>query len=213
MSDRFDDERVDDDLGIIFPITEPAPVKIGEGRTHSLRSLDGNFERRVAARRPQPGAPDEFDPFILQTLFDKRLAGASLQFNESLGEILGDGLQPARFADRLHIGDADAISGQHARKRVDEDPLHPERVGNGTRMLPSCTAEAGERVAGDVVAPGNRNLADRRGHVVDGDVEEALGNFLEALVSNRIGDFLQAFLGCIPIEGLVAGRTEYRREL
>ena len=80
-------------------------------------------------------------------------------------------------------------------------------------MLPARAAEAGERVAADVMAPRDRDLADCRGHVVDGDFEESFGNFLEALAPDCIGDLLQPHSRSVRVERLIAVRSEHAREM
>jgi hypothetical protein len=55
---------------------------------------------------------------------------------------------------------------------------HAERVGNPTGELTARAAEAVEHVFGDVVAALHRDLLDRVRHVLDGDLEEALGHLL-----------------------------------
>ena len=95
-------------------------------------------------------------------------------------------LQKAGFADRLHVGHADAVGRQHAGERMDQNALHAERIGDCAGVLASGPAVTGERVAGYVMAARNRDLADRGSHVVDGDVEESLGNLFEALRSANL---------------------------
>src|SRR5206468_6373946 len=125
--------------------------------------------------------------FAVKALLDERLPRPLLQRGKRAGNTLAERLQAARFADRLYVGDADTIGRQHPGERMNEDSLHAERVGDGARMLPARAAEAGERVAGDVMAPGDRNLSDRRGHIVDGDVEKSLGDLLDAFGPAELG--------------------------
>ncbi len=61
---------------------------------------------------------------------------------------------------------------------MDEDPLHAERVGDETRVLPAGTAEAAEGVLSDVVAALHGYALDGIRHVVDGNLEKTLGNLL-----------------------------------
>src|SRR4051812_29746911 len=80
-------------------------------------------------------------------------------------------------------------------------------------MLPARSAEAGERVTCDVMASRDRDLADCRGHVVDGDVDESLRYLLEALRAvELVGDFLQASTGSMRIERLITVRAEHLGE-
>src|SRR5947209_1010355 len=80
-------------------------------------------------------------------------------------------------------------------------------------MLPACAAEAGERVPRDVMASRDGNLADCGGHVVHGNLEKSLGDFLEALVPDSVGDLLQPRPRRIGVERLIALRSEHVRKL
>jgi hypothetical protein len=53
-----------------------------------------------------------------------------------------------------------------------------ERVRDQARVLPSSAAEAAQRVLRDVVTALDRDVLDRIRHVRDGDLQEAIGNFL-----------------------------------
>ena len=106
--DRLDDERIDNDLGALFPIAEPPTVKISEDRAHLLCGANADLYRGVASRRPKSRAADQLDAFPVKALLDQRLARPLLQCRKHAGKILAERLQPARFADRLHVGDADA---------------------------------------------------------------------------------------------------------
>ena len=64
---------------------------------------------------------------------------------------------------------------------MNQDALHAERVGDRARMLAARAAEAGERVTTDVMTSSNRDLPDRRCHVVDRNIEKSLGDLVEAL--------------------------------
>ena len=61
---------------------------------------------------------------------------------------------------------------------MQEDTLHPERIGNLAGMLAAGAAEAVECVVRDVVTTLHRNFLDRIGHVLHGDAQESLGNIL-----------------------------------
>src|SRR6185369_6088968 len=136
-----------------------------------------------------------------------------LQVRKRSQEILAQRLQPARLADRFHVGEADSVRRKYSRERMDQDPFHTERVGDPAGMLTACAAEAGERVERDVMTSRDRNLADRRGHIVDRDFEKAFGNLLEALVPHGIGNFLQSRARGVRIERLIARSTKHLREL
>ena len=163
---------------------------------HSRSACGAALRRRPASRRPsrsrppascrcpacELGAALEADLVGVEPLVDEVAAARLLQARRAPPEKSSlKRLQPARLADRLHVGEADAVGRQHAGQRVDQDPLHAQRVGDAAGMLAAGAAEAGERVAGHVMAARDRDLADRGGHIVDRDGEEALGDFLEAL--------------------------------
>ena len=91
----------------------------------------------------------------------------------------------------------------------------PSASATAAGMLAARAAEAGERVAGDVMASRDRDLADRGGHIVDRDVEETLRRFprgswsppsWSAISCSRARD-------ASAIERLVAVRPEHRREM
>ena len=90
------------------------------------------------------------------------------------------GLLDGALAVGPDVGEAHAIGGEDAGEGVDQNGLHAERVGDQTGMLAAGAAEAGQRVAGDVVAALDRDLLDRVGHVLDRDGDVALGHFFRA---------------------------------
>src|SRR6476469_10844205 len=51
---------------------------------------------------------------------------------------------------RLEFSKSHAVSGKHARQRMDEHTADPERIGNEAGMLPADAAEGVQHVAGDV---------------------------------------------------------------
>src|SRR5688572_12032875 len=96
---------------------------------------------------------------------------------------------------------------------MDQDTLHSQRIGHPAGMLAACPAEAGERVAGYVMASSDRDLADRRGHIVDRNMQEAFGNLLQALrAAERIRNLLQPRPRRRGIDRLIALRPEDRGE-
>ena len=96
---------------------------------------------------------------------------------------------------------------------MDHHPVHAERIGDQTGMLPPCPAKAGKRVARHVMAPRDRDALDRIGHAGDGDGNEALSGVAHAqgLAGFRLhlrADGGDARLRRIGIERLVAIRAE-----
>src|SRR6185312_1602340 len=74
-----------------------------------------------------------------------------------------------------------AVSRQQSRQGMDEDRLHAERIGDETGMLPAGAAETVETVAARIIALGDRDFADRIGHVLDGNADEAIRDLLRRL--------------------------------
>src|SRR3954471_14622316 len=102
----------------------------------------------------------KLDAIRVDAVLEAGFRAASLEFAERAGEVLAERLQPARLTDGLHVGDADAVGRQHARERMDENPLHPQRVRDPARMLAAGAAKARQRVASHVMAARDGNLAD-----------------------------------------------------
>ena len=91
---------------------------------------------------------------------------------------------------------------------------HAERVGHLAGMLAAGAAEADEGVAGDVVAPLDRDLLDGVGHVLDRDGEKAVGHSGGvASVPDLGGDRLEAPADHLDVDGLVLAGPEDLRKL
>ena len=80
-------------------------------------------------------------------------------------------------------------------------------------MLAAGAAEALQRVAGDVVAAGDRDLLDRVGHVVDGDADEAFGRLRARSMPARSAISAQRASDGLGVDRLVAARAEHVREM
>ena len=52
---------------------------------------------------------------------------------------------------------------------MDKNARDSQSISNKTSMLAACAAEAGKGVPGYIVTTLNRYLADRIGHIVNGD--------------------------------------------
>src|SRR5262249_58757955 len=92
---------------------------------------------------------------------------------------------------------------------------HAERIADETGMLPAGAAEAVERLARDVVAALNRDLLDRVRHVLDCNLDEAVGNvFGGAAIADLAGELAKRLAHRIGVEGQVLLRAEdLRKEL
>ena len=154
-ADRFDDEGFYHHLRRLVGVPEALAMKPMEVGVHRRAIVEVELDRTVAAGKPQACAARDLDPIGRNTL--RRNLGAHRvdQRAERLFEGVGQRLQPAGFADRLHIGEADAVGRKQAGKGVDEDPLHAQCVGHRAGKLATSAAKADQRVACDIVAPGN----------------------------------------------------------
>ena len=88
---------------------------------------------------------------------------------------------------------------------MDQHRLDAERVGDEAGVLAAGAAEAVQRIFGDVVAALDRDLLDGVRHVLDGDVEEAVGDLLRrAAVADLCGELGEAGADGLGVERLVA---------
>ena len=80
-------------------------------------------------------------------------------------------------------------------------------------MLPARTAESVERVAGDIIAAGNRDLLDRFGHIGNRDTDKSVGHFFRrSAVADQFSQFRETCMNTFTIEGLILMSTENHRE-
>ena len=98
------------------------------------------------------------------------------------------------------------------------DPFDAQAIGDQAGVLPCCTAERDQGVAGHVVPALDRDLLDGIRHVLDGDRQEALGDLLggTALAGGRgnlVGHGLERGDDRRGIEWLITTGTEHRREV
>ena len=89
-----------------------------------------------------------------------------------------NGSSIACWRDAADVGEPHAVGRQQRRERMDQHGRHAERVGDEARVLAAGAAEAVERVARHVVAALHGNLLDRVRHVLDRDLDEAVGDVL-----------------------------------
>ena len=102
---------------------------------------------------------------------------------ERLARLVAERLLDRLLANAADIGEPHAVGGEQRRQRMDQHAGHAERVGDQAGVLAAGAAEAIERIAGHVVAALHRNLLDRVRHVLDRDLDEAVGNLLAALAA------------------------------
>ncbi len=130
----------------------------------------------------------------------------------------GERFRPERQLDRLlprraDVGEPHAVGRQQRRERVDQHLGHAQRVGDQAGVLAAGAAEAVERVAGHVVAALHRDLLDRVGHVLDRDLDEAVGDLFGL---TAVADFLrqigEGVAHGVRVERQVLRRAENPRE-
>ena len=179
---RLDDRRFHHDLGLRRVEAEAKPVRGLEILAHPPRHR--HFQRRIAPLVAKRGAAPDLRR--IHALRPQRRHGLPLE----LGKHRVQSRPGQRALPELdHVRQAHAIGAEHSCERVDHDLADAQRVGDQARMLAARAAEALQRVAGHVVAAGDRDLLDRTRHVVDRDPDEPLGDVARIHPGAR-GDFL-----------------------
>src|SRR5215469_7530943 len=96
---------------------------------------------------------------------------------------------------------------------MDQHLGHAERVGDQAGMLAAGATEAVERVARHVVTALHRDFLDRVRHVLDRDLDEAVGNiFARAAVADLAGELGKSRAHPVGVERQVLLRTENLRK-
>ena len=145
--------------------------------------------------------------------------GELVQPRRRRGEAFGGQRQlDRRLAHRHRVRQPHAVGRQHAGQRMDEDARHAQRIGDVAGMLAAGTAEALQRVAGDVVATRHRDALDRPGHVLHRDAAETLGQRFGARRPAAGGLHLGGQRGeargdAVAVQRLVGLRAEDAREV
>ena len=111
MRDRFDDQRVEDDVAALVDVAEASSMLVGECGAHLLVVGEFNFQGRVAAAQAKARAAIEFDTIGEKALLDEGVGCRRLELAKGFGIILAQRPHDARLADRLHVGQTDAIGG------------------------------------------------------------------------------------------------------
>ncbi len=113
----------------------------------------------------------------LELQFVSRLRGQLFRNAREWPSVIELQLDRALAHGRL-VGKAHAVSREHARVRVDEDPRHAERVRDETGVLAGGATEAAERISRHVVPALHRDVLDRVRHVAHRDLHEPFGDRL-----------------------------------
>ncbi len=121
-------------------------------------------------------------------------------------------------ADRATTGQADAISGQHARERMQQHLVGTEQLGHGARVLACRAAKREQAEACRVFAVVQGEFADRVGHARAGDLQEGFGQRLHAVlesgfVAGRCGQLGESRARGGRIDRLIARRAEDVRKM
>jgi hypothetical protein len=116
------------------------------------------------------------------------------------------------------VGQTHPKGRQDACQRMDHYLGHAERIGDQAGVLAAGAAEAGEHVAADIVASGDRHLLNGVGHVVDGDGKKSLSDrgHVQTLAGGRrdlIGEFVELPADDVQVEALVAVGAEHGRKV
>ena len=95
---------------------------------------------------------------------------------------------------------------------MDQHARHAERVGDQAGVLAARAAEAVERVAGDVIAALHRNFLDRVRHVLDRDLDEAVGDLLGFATADLLRQVGEGIAYSMRVERQVLRGAEDLRE-
>ena len=214
-SDQFQGRRLDDETLGLRDEAETLPVLVLEGGLYRGFRAERHGQRRIGAVIAHMEPAECLHPLGWHTL------GRHLRPRQSFQPLKGRFRLPdlrqrrldRRLAQHPDVGEAHAISGQHAGKGVDQHGFDAERIGDRTGMLAARPAETVERIVRHIVAALDGNALDGVGHVLDGDTQEALRHgFRRAAGADPLGERSEFPAHDLDIERLVAPRPENARE-
>ncbi len=221
-TDRLDRHRFDDQPAVGHQEGEALAVAGLEGLRQLLRRAPGQHQRGVGAPVAQVRVAPQFDLGRRHALARDLVARGVAEFGQprvGRGQAGGVERQLDRgLAHRDLVRQAHAVGREHARQRVHEDAAHAQRIGHAAGMLAAGAAEALQRVLRDVVAARHRDALDRVGHVLDRDLQEALGQRLgRGLAAGRglhLGrQRLEPGRDAVAVQRLVGLRPEHLRKV
>ena len=221
-ADGFDRKRLDDQRTIRQQKTVARTISGFEGGQCCRGVGKGHHQRGVGAGVAQMDARDDADAFgrnVLPQHFTTRRHRKVYQQIVETQTVLFTELHLDRLlAHRRDIGQPHAIGRQHTGQRVYVDARHAQRVGDQAGVLAAGAAKAGQCVLRDIMAALHRNLADRIGHVGDGDFDKAGGDCLGAArFAGCCGDLVcecgEFFVDHSDVEREVALCAEHRWEI
>jgi len=174
--------RLDDDLLRLVDEAEARLVGGSEGLLHLGEAAERHDQRGIGSGVTHMGAHMRGDVRCCDALAGDLAAGIGAETLAQIGERRQRGLAE-RLLDRLlagrpDVGEPHAVGGEQRREGMDQNFRHAERVGHQAGMLAAGAAEAVERIARHVIAALHRNLLNRVCHVLDRDLDEAVGNLL-----------------------------------
>ena len=215
-ADRLDRHRLDHQLLGAVDEAEPRLVRLLEGGLHFGERAGLDHQRGVGAGVADMGADDHLDLAGRHALA-RDLGLGVLAEPAALALERGQRLRAEALLDRLlargaDVGEAHAVGRQQRRERVDQHLGHAERVGDQAGVLAAGAAEAVERIAGDVVAALHGDLLDRIGHVLDRDLDEAVGDLFRRFAADLFRQLRERLLHRVGVERLVLLGPENLRE-
>ena len=216
-ADDLDDDRLDD-VALLRRDEAVLLVMHGlEGGDHGGALGEVHDERRIRALVAHVRLAHHADAPGLRALAQDLGVAVGLELVQDgthfADQIVGQDRLDRALAHDPEVRQAHAVGREHAGEGMDEHARDAERVGDQAGMLAAGAAEAVERVFGHVVAALDRDLLDRVGHVVDRDLEEALGGLLgratiAGLGLDSGGEGRELLAHHVLVERLVAARAE-----
>ena len=118
------------------------------------------------------------------------------------------------LAIRSQRRQAQAEGREHAGKGMQQHGIHAQFLGDRAGVLAARAAERTKGKIRRVLASLDRDLLDRRRHLVDRYAQKALGNFLNAhapaaILQQIVGKPLQSGTGCLRVQRLASVRPEH----
>ena len=192
-----------------------------KGGAQRINGLPGKRQRGVGAREPHVRTASHLDERPGDALAQQVGTRVGFECVQYLSASRVPGRIECSF-DRVAAycattGQADAISGQHARQRMQQHFVGTEQPGYGARMLSRRAAKSEQAEACRVFAMVQSELADRVGHARTGDLQEGFGQSFNAVPESRFIAGCGAQLGESRARGsridrLIARRAEDLRK-
>ncbi len=164
-------------------------VRIEKCDAQRSRWLPRDFDRGVRAREPHVRGGSYLDPRCVDALSQQVVTRLGFERAQRLqAGLVSRGIERSfdrASADRATTGQSDAVRGQHARERMQQDFVGAEQFRNRAGMLPRGAAKSEEAEACRVFAVVQRQLPDRIRHARAGNLQERFGQRLDAVLESR----------------------------